>query len=532
MRGLMSGRIFINYRRGDDPGFTGRLFDRLEQTFPPERLFIDVDSIDPGEDFVRVLQDQVDQCDVLLAVIGRGWLEATDENGKRRLQLDNDFVRIEIESALKLGKRVIPVLVNNADMPKPDTLPETLKPLTRRNAVRLTHDRFKADTQGLIKVLEGALEEAEAARTARTEAERRAAEEAARKRTEEESSRALEAERQAEERIRAQGTAGMSATELRKLEELANWNFIEKRGNVDELRNHLARFPGGVTELYTRTALEVLVWTGLGNAPSLEALNGYLAEFPNGANFSVAKARRDRLQADADAMRALDDRLRRETDAWAKASSTDTVDAYDDFLISWPQSKNASAARTRKRKLLNPAEGKGIRGKTVAALLILGAVIGGFVVLGGHDILGTQGQLMTSEGANPRYGASGSAVTPVYSTKPPANDYCSYARTAEQCDRYASCRWIGSACKWTAIRSASPPSATATSPYSGGTSTATTYSYEAKPSYSKTSSSLRLPAPDANLARETAEYCASKKKRTLCESFPRCKWTGKACSAR
>src|SRR5262245_39307382 len=139
----MAGKIFINYRRGDDPGFAGRLFDRLEGSFQPGQLFMDVDSIPAGHDFVRVLEDQVAQCDVLLAIIGQGWLEARDRTGSRRLDDPSDFVRIEIEAGLKLGKRVIPVLVNGAEMPRADSLPDHLKPLSRRNAVRLTHDRFK-----------------------------------------------------------------------------------------------------------------------------------------------------------------------------------------------------------------------------------------------------------------------------------------------------------------------------------------------------------------------------------------------------
>jgi len=101
------GKIFINYRRGDDAGFTGRLFDRLETHFSADRLFIDVDSIAPGLDFVKVLDEQVAQCDVLLAVIGGGWLRATDASGARRLDNPRDFVRIEIESALARGIRVV-----------------------------------------------------------------------------------------------------------------------------------------------------------------------------------------------------------------------------------------------------------------------------------------------------------------------------------------------------------------------------------------------------------------------------------------
>ncbi len=180
----MSGKIFINYRRGDEPGFTQALLGRLEQAFPADRLFIDVDNIPPGEDFVHMLESQVAQCDALLAVIGHGWLDATDDRGSRRLDDPNDFVRIEIETALRLGKRVIPVLVHEARMPRPDELPEAIRPLATRNAVRLTHERFRADTQGLVKALQQSLEEIDALRQAQVEAARREQAEEERKQAE------------------------------------------------------------------------------------------------------------------------------------------------------------------------------------------------------------------------------------------------------------------------------------------------------------------------------------------------------------
>ena len=176
----MSGRIFLSYRREDEPGFALALYGRLEQAFPPERLFMDVEGgIAAGLDFVRVLEEQVRGCDVMLALIGRNWLKATDDIGRRRLDNPNDFVRIEIESALRHGKWVIPVLVHKTEMPGADALPEPLKPLAQRNAVRLTQDRFKADAQALIKALEVALAEVEARRRAdeeRMELARRAKE--------------------------------------------------------------------------------------------------------------------------------------------------------------------------------------------------------------------------------------------------------------------------------------------------------------------------------------------------------------------
>jgi hypothetical protein len=148
----MSGKIFINYRRGDEPGFALALYARLERSFAANQLFMDVEGgIPAGHDFVEVLERQVAQCDILLVLIGRGWLAAKDEKGGRRLDNPDDFVRVEIESAMRRGKRVIPVLVNNADMPPAGELPEPLKPLARRHAVRLTQERFRSDVQGLIE---------------------------------------------------------------------------------------------------------------------------------------------------------------------------------------------------------------------------------------------------------------------------------------------------------------------------------------------------------------------------------------------
>lgn len=169
----MGDTIFISYRRGEDSGAAGRLYDRLEDTFGPERLFMDVDNIPPGEDFVRVLEGQVAACDVLLALIGRGWLTATDDAGEWRIANPDDFVRIEIASGLAQGKRVIPVLVNDAKMPRASELPQDLVALVRRQAVRIVHDRFRDDAERLARILEKALADAEARRNAAEEEERR-----------------------------------------------------------------------------------------------------------------------------------------------------------------------------------------------------------------------------------------------------------------------------------------------------------------------------------------------------------------------
>ena len=131
------GRIFISYRRNDSAYPAGWLFDRLAERFGKEQIFKDVDSIELGEDFVEEIGEAVGQADVLLALIGERWLNAPDEHGGRRLDDPEDFVRIEIEAALARKLRVIPILVEGAGMPREEQLPESLRPLARRQALEL-----------------------------------------------------------------------------------------------------------------------------------------------------------------------------------------------------------------------------------------------------------------------------------------------------------------------------------------------------------------------------------------------------------
>lgn len=147
----MSG-IFISYRREDRPGFAGRLAEALEQTFGEDRVFRDVEDIPPGQDFVEVIEDRLRNVDVLLAMIGPGWLGAS-RGGERRLEQADDFVRIEIASALASGKPVWPVLVDGAKMPVESDLPEPLRALSRRQAVILTEFGWKDDVARLVTAL-------------------------------------------------------------------------------------------------------------------------------------------------------------------------------------------------------------------------------------------------------------------------------------------------------------------------------------------------------------------------------------------
>jgi TPR repeat protein len=165
----MSGKIFISYRRDDSSPWAGRLSDRLSNQFPSNEIFMDVDSVDLGEDFVNTIEKTVGSCDVLIAVIGKGWLTSRDQEGKRRLENSEDYVRTEIATALRRGIRVIPVLVEGASMPQAGDLPDDLKALSRRNALQLSHDRFRGDSERLVSAVGRALEKTAAARHEREE---------------------------------------------------------------------------------------------------------------------------------------------------------------------------------------------------------------------------------------------------------------------------------------------------------------------------------------------------------------------------
>jgi hypothetical protein len=153
------GRIFISYRREETAYPAGWLFDRLADHFGEEQVFKDIDSIEPGEDFVDVLNTAVGSCDVLLALIGPEWLTVTDQDGKRRLDNPADFVRLEIEAALSREVLVVPLLVDGARMPRAEDLPGGLAALARRNALELSPSHFDFEASRLLRVLDEALGE-------------------------------------------------------------------------------------------------------------------------------------------------------------------------------------------------------------------------------------------------------------------------------------------------------------------------------------------------------------------------------------
>jgi len=178
---------------------------------------MDLDAIALGEDFVEAIETTVEKCDVLIAVIGNNWLTSTDEHGGRRLDNPEDFVRMEIRTALKRKIRVIPVLVDGAVMPRSTDLPEDLKPLVRRSALRITDTSFDGDCRRLVATIKQVLERLSAKEQERLGTEQRQREEAeARERAEQERQ---EAEQREKERI---------AAEQRQREEAAARERAEK----------------------------------------------------------------------------------------------------------------------------------------------------------------------------------------------------------------------------------------------------------------------------------------------------------------
>lgn len=143
-------RIFINYRRSDSEDVCGRIYDRLVQAFGKGSVFRDVGGILPGYDFRRILEQEVAACHVMLVLMGAHWLNA--EN-KARLQQDDDFVRLEIETALRRDIPVVPVWVSRREsMPDAGDLPASLHDLRYRNARQVKADPdFHSDMDHLIE---------------------------------------------------------------------------------------------------------------------------------------------------------------------------------------------------------------------------------------------------------------------------------------------------------------------------------------------------------------------------------------------
>lgn len=146
-------RIFLSYRRRDVGGYAGRLRDALAQRLGEKNVFQDVEAIAPGKDFTEAIRRALDDCDAVLAVIGPAWVGA-DKEGAPRLGQADDFVRLELSTALTRDLPVVPVLLGGAAMPQPADLPEDIKTLVQRQAVVIRDESWRQDVDWLLRSLQ------------------------------------------------------------------------------------------------------------------------------------------------------------------------------------------------------------------------------------------------------------------------------------------------------------------------------------------------------------------------------------------
>ena len=235
----MSGQIFISYRRQESRWSARSLHDRLCRDFDPEQIFMDIDTIGLGEDFVEAIETTVAKCGVLIAVIGNNWLASKDDHGNRQLDNPEDFVRMEIGAALKRKIRVIPVLVDGALMPQSTDLPEDLKPLVRRNALLITETSFDGDCQRLATAIRQVLEQASAEELEHLATEQRQREEKQRLGAEtrqKEGQERLEAEQREKERLKAEASESKgtirSPSQNRELSQVETPTVVQSKGST------------------------------------------------------------------------------------------------------------------------------------------------------------------------------------------------------------------------------------------------------------------------------------------------------------
>ena len=147
-------RIFISYRRSDCQAQANALYDGLGYRLPAAKLFMDIDSIPPGVDFEQHIKQEIEQCDLVLVMIGDNWLDPRPGTDVRRIDEPGDFVRLEVESALaSKSTTIVPILVEGAPMPSPSQLPASIQRLARFNAFELSDQKWPKEIRDLAEAL-------------------------------------------------------------------------------------------------------------------------------------------------------------------------------------------------------------------------------------------------------------------------------------------------------------------------------------------------------------------------------------------
>ncbi len=151
---LRAKKIFISYRREDTDASCGRLYDYLKQSIDKEALFKDVIDIKTGSNIEEEINYYLNKSDIFFIIIGRNFTKLKSNNGKKRIFEDEDWVRLEISTAISLKKKIFPILVDNAKMPKKSELPKDLQELTNINSIGLRHDYWENDISIMLNSIE------------------------------------------------------------------------------------------------------------------------------------------------------------------------------------------------------------------------------------------------------------------------------------------------------------------------------------------------------------------------------------------
>jgi hypothetical protein len=333
MAGESSGKIFINYRRNEDRGFSRLLFDKLKSVYGEDRLFMDVEKLGGTNDFPETLAQEIRASSVLLVMIGKEWLWLEDENG-RRLGRADDFVTMEIALALSLGKVVIPILVNGVPPLQEQDLPPVLRQLWRCNALPLANDRFGGDVLKIAKTIGNHLGWSDA-----------------------DVARAL-----------------LHGSQLHQGKPLGiwltKWDFIKNSANRNDSIEFLNSNPPEDLAQLAAKSLERLDWRNVSANPNIEGLEWFLQQHPSGeyapdaqqelqqlkeeARLTAerqAQEARQRAERQAQEKRDAEKRRREETEAWANVAASTRISELEAFLNAWPNGEHAASAEVRVRKL-------------------------------------------------------------------------------------------------------------------------------------------------------------------------------------
>jgi hypothetical protein len=327
----MSKGIFINYRRDDSAGMAGRLFDSLSAHFGSDTVFIDVDQIPAGLNFVNFLEKQIASSEAMLVIVGPKWLSAVDEVGRPRLENANDFVRVELQAALEHDIPTIPILVEGAAMPRGDQLPAAIRDLALRQALEIRHATFRTDVARVIKGIEQL--------GIRGIEQLGSSSGLTQKKDDQEEYQPREGEFE-KSFIANFAQARQSGSELAKLMEaieLRNVSLIDESPSIQGVEEHLKFFPIGQSRPLAFARLEYLFWDEIRGTSEPKLFSDYLRRFPNGSHIEEAKRRRDQLLSEKGVNPDAGPRIFLN---YRRLDSQDSADRIYEALSKWLPAKN------------------------------------------------------------------------------------------------------------------------------------------------------------------------------------------------